>query len=190
MKWFLILFLIACSPTEEFVSSVNGDYLIEIQPTAKFLDWISMNTYRNMYFNKAIIQAETIWNPNAISPKQSIILDLDDDPNSTCIKDSFSAWSIPGQKYIYYCPSFIFCDRENKDLYGYSGCYLSLLHELGHVLGARNHISQNNRPLHLSGPIMCGWHSDCIDPLLTDYTDEDVKFICGDGGIGGRCNRR
>jgi len=80
--------------------------------------------------------------------------------------------------------------KGDRTLYGQVGCNLELAHELGHVLGARKHAPQGARALHGTGPVMCGWESDCIDPARTDFSeDEDVPLICGDGGHGGRCSQ-
>lgn len=176
-----------------FRSAVDGSRPILLLESDKLKRWASgigkPAGARQRMLEIALPWVSTLWLPNAVGAVQPIPVDLDDDPDGPCAREHYSLWSTPGQPAIWVCPVWIHCKVEGDGtLYGQAGCNLELAHELGHVLGARKHAAQGARSPHQSGPVMCGWQSDCIDPKRTDFSaDEDVPLICGDGGHGGRC---
>lgn len=196
-----------------FRSAINGDLPIAIVMSEKLLTWadgsgMQLGARRRM-LEASIPIVSRMWNPKAQGSVQIVTVDLDDNtelldpamPSNPCVDKGYSLWAVPGQPHIFICPKWIFCrderNSQNSSLYGLPGCVLQLAHELGHVLGSQFHAEQNGRPRHTSGPPLCGWASDCIDPKLTDFTKEDewgdnMKFrgICGDGGWNGRCGQR
>lgn len=185
--------LAGCSldgPLLPFRSEVDGDRPLQLQATPKLMAWAADSPMgaRARLLESALPQASALWNPRAAGPVQTIPVDFDDSTDGACAKNNFMLFSIPGQAAIWVCPRWIFCVHEHDStLYGAQGCLLHLAHELGHVLGARQHAQQGDRALHGGGSVMCSWSSDCADPKLTDFTNEDVALICGDGGHGGRC---
>ena len=176
-----------------FRSAVDGSRPIVLVDTAKLRQWASgigkPAGARQRMLEVALPWVSTLWLPHAVGAAQLIPVDLDDAPDGPCVREKYSLWSTPGQPAIWVCPVWLHCTAEgDRTLYGQAGCNLELAHELGHVLGARKHAAQGARGLHRSGPVMCGWESDCIDPTRTDFSDdEDVPLICGDGGHGERC---
>ena len=186
------MYCAGAEPFDDFQSEVDGDRPIRIVESEKLRAWASgigkPAGARQRMLDLALPLASHMWNVHPTGAEQLLPFDLDDAPDGPCVKQRLSLWSIPGQPRIFACPAWIECSIEgDRTLFGQAGCNLALAHELGHVLGARKHAAQGNRPPHLGGPVMCGWASDCIDPHLTDYTAEDVALICGDGGHGGRC---
>lgn len=195
MRLALVLALAsACGPARPFLSQVDGDRPLLLQPTER-LHSASLLLgdppgARWTLLQQAIPWAQTLWNPVATGEPRVIPIDVDDDLDGTCATRNFALWSVAGVPAIYVCARWAGCwnASQSSSLLGFPGCLHSLLHELGHVLGARIHTTQEGR-VDGRGSIMCGWSGWCGDPALTDWTAEDVALICADGGHGGRCAR-
>lgn len=191
---FLVLLHFACGggAPPPFRSQVDGDRPLHLYLTDKArafaADTGSPAGARLRMLEAALPRVASTWNPEATGPAQDIPVDWDQATDGPCVMLGTPLWSTPGEPDIYLQQRWIQCvDEDAKDLYGPTGCFLHLLHELAHVLGARKHAPQNGRMLHGGGPVLCNWVSDCQDATLTDYTTEDVALICNDGGHGGRC---
>jgi len=199
----LIALLAACGPphsAEPYRAPLDGDRPIELRLTEKARAFAAQggkpDGARLRMIERVLPRLELIWNPDAAGPAQVVLIDFDEDVDGPCATNNWALWSPHDRPAIWLYKSWIHCLIEgDSTLYGEQGCFLHLLHELGHNLGSRAHAAQHDRARHDSGSVMCGWASDCVDHRLADFTDEDrygdgleFRGICGDGGHGGPCS--
>lgn len=195
--------LFGCAESPRGVGPMPGSYMLDgnrpvvLSLSPKARQWAAKrgrvpgDTLR--LFEQAMPAAQMRWNPSATGIPQPVLIEYQDEPGSTCLKQRsdgswmYAAWTHPGYPTIYVCPSFVWgTAADSQSLDGYRGIYWLLVHELGHQFGALTHASQGNRQPNYDGPILCGWSNACVDLSLTDYTPEDVDLIC-QNGHGGRC---
>lgn len=173
--------------------SLNGSQPIKLRLTPKLQAWAAQRGAPTgatlSLLQQALPWAESLWYPYATGPVQAVDVDLDDAPGGHCASRRgdgsplYSAWTQPGYHVIYFCPAWPYATQPTAPgLDGLRGAQWTLSHELGHQLGG-GHVLQLGRA---TGPIMCGWASNCLDPLVQNYTAEDQEEICR-AGRGGRC---
>lgn len=172
-----IIFIICLSCTTDYdqIWPLDGNRPITLYVDDRLTSALSSDAVQIIKTSASL--AEKTWFPSATGAPQYVSLDYDNSGTWHCAENQLMLmWSPRPNHVIYVCPLMV------QQISNKTKVFRSLIHELGHQLGAVGHVEQNGR---VYGPIMCGWPG-CIDPSFFDYQDEDVTFICK-YGHGGRC---
>lgn len=164
---------------------LDPNAFIEFVPSADLVKWTQGlgnpvgEKYELMMQSFALVNG-ALHKWGATTGSQKIFIEFDDEssPHSPCIVKGFAAYTWTCANIITVCKRFPFGIQFSPDLYGVKGWQWMLTHETMHAFCEPDHVPQNGRADHLSGPIMCAWSSDCVDYKALDPQPEDLALLC------------